>query len=595
MLETKIYETDFCVIGGGMAGVCAAIAAARNGVKTVLMQDRPMLGGNASSEIRMWICGAHGENNRETGLIEEIMLESLYKNPDKSHYLFDCILLEKVRAEPNLTLLLNCSCMEAETDRERIVWVKGWQGTTQTFHQVHALLFADCSGDSILAPLTGAHFRFGREAAGEFGEQVAVQTADRKTMGISCLLQGRLEPVPSVFIPPSWTAKLTPEQLRYRRPRMHKSSENFWYLEYGGELDCIRDAEEIRDRVLSLAMGMWDYIKNSGEVEDGPYWKLDFLGFLPAKRESRRMMGRYLLTQQDVLSGGRFPDTVAYGGWGLDDHDPGGFFHEGKPNHDQKTPAPYGIPFRCLYSENIRNLLFAGRNISATHAAMSSSRVMATCAVLGEAVGTAAAVGIRNQADPEAVYRFHLEELQRLLMDQDCFLPHFRRIPAEAVSSAALYAEKLLGGDINRLRNGIDRNNRIYGEEEQGCFVEAGSRVEYIFGEPMQVASVRVTFDSDLDRLTLPGDSNERKHITRANIRPDSPSTRLPSTLVREYRLCAELEDGSVETVRAETENRMRTVRIPVGRRVRRLTLIPIRKWYQEDDASVHLFSFDFN
>ncbi|MBE6633975.1 MAG: FAD-dependent oxidoreductase [Ruminococcaceae bacterium] len=594
MLETINHRVDLCVVGGGMSGVCAAIAAARNGIKTLLMQERPMLGGNASSEVRMWICGAHGENNRETGIIEEIALENLYRNPDKNHFLFDYILLEKVKAEPNLTLLLNCSCMDAETNGNRITSVRGWQSTTQCFHHVEAELFADCSGDSILAPLTGADFRYGRESASEFGEKISVETPDRMTMGISCLIQARKTDRPSEFIPPDWMEPLTEEQLRARKPRMERTSENFWYLEYGGELDCIKDTETIRDRLLAIAMSVWNYVKNSGEFEDAPYWSLDFIGFLPAKRESRRMVGKYLMNSNDTMSGGLFPDTVAFGGWGLDDHDPRGFFHKGKPNVDLKTPSPYGIPYRCLYSANVENLLFAGRNISMTHAAMSSSRVMATCALLGEAVGTAAAIAVKNGLTPHGVYTDRLEELQQTLMKNDCFLPRFQRTVDKTAMEASLTAEGVPSEQLERLRNGIDRNHRLYGEGDTGCVIPAGTEIRYRMEKPTAVSEARITFDSDLDRLTLPGDKNERIHITRANVLPDSPTMHLPTTLVREYELWAEDSNGNRELLRRETENRKRTVRIPIQKEICGLILIPKRKWIDEA-REIHIFSFDFS
>ena len=157
----RYYSPDILIVGGGMAGICAAVAAARHGAKTVLIHDRPVLGGNASSEVRMWICGARGENNRETGILEEIALENLYRNTNPCYSVWDSVLYEKVRFQENLTSLLNCSCFDAETRDGRIISVTGWQMTTQQFHKVEAKLFADCSGDSILAPLTGADFILG--------------------------------------------------------------------------------------------------------------------------------------------------------------------------------------------------------------------------------------------------------------------------------------------------------------------------------------------------------------------------------------------------------------------------------------------------
>lgn len=185
------HKFDFCVIGGGIAEMCAAIAAARKGVSVALVQDRPVLGGNASSEIRMWICGAHGVDNRETGIVEEIMLENYYRNPGLKFSLWDAILYEKVIMTQNLTLFLNCSCLDAETNNNTIKKITAWQLTTETYHTIEAIFFADCSGDSILAPLTGAEFVQGREAKSQYNESIAPDIADNKTMGMSCLFQIR--------------------------------------------------------------------------------------------------------------------------------------------------------------------------------------------------------------------------------------------------------------------------------------------------------------------------------------------------------------------------------------------------------------------
>ncbi len=587
------HKVDLCVVGGGLSGVCAAISAARNGIKVVLMHDRPTLGGNASSEIRMWVCGADGKNNRETGIIEEIALENLYTNPLKNPYLFDAILYDKVIKEPNLTLLLNCSCLDAEMkDEKTILSVTGWQGTTQQYHIVEASLFADCSGDSILAPLASAEFRMGREAESEFGEQTVVKVADKKTMGISCLLQARLEDKPSRFTAPDFALKLTDEDVAKRRPSMDKTYENFWYLELGGEEDCIGDTESIRDRLLALAMGYWDYVKNSGTVANADYWKLEFVGFLPAKRESRRMVGDHILTQCEVSAGGMFEDTVAFGGWGLDDHYPGGFFYKGAPNTCPLTPSPYGIPYRCLYSRNIGNLFFAGRNISATHTAMSSTRVMATCAIMGEAVGAAASICVKRDCSPRDITTHHINELQQGLIEVGCFVPNFVRQVSTLTKNARLTATGLLSGELDALRNGTDRNNRIYGDEEQSCSIALESELAYEFDEADDVSAVRLTFDSDLDRLTLPGDHSERTHMTRANLFPTSPVMHMPTTLVKSYEIYAEDGAGERTLIFKEECNKLRTANIKVGKKAKKIIFVPREKW-ETDDRSVCLFSFD--
>lgn len=553
MLKTVEYKADFCVVGGGMAGICAAVAAARRGVNVVLMNDRPMLGGNASSEIRMWVCGAQGDNVAETGIPEEIFMENLRANPYKLYPVFDGILWELVKKEKNITLLMNCTCMQAETDGGRIKNVTGWQMTTQTFCKVIAQNFADCSGDSILAPLTGAEYRVGREAADEFGENVGAKKADKKTMGNSCLIQAHKGTKSVTFTAPSFAKKLTEADVRYRCPHMDSAYENFWYLELGGEQDTIGDAERIRDELIALAFGMWDYIKNSGRFSDAALWQLDFIGFLPGKRESRRMVGKVMVTQNDIISDRAFPDVAAYGGWPLDDHDPAGFYYDGHPNTSYDTPACYAIPYRALYSANVENLFFAGRNISMTHAAMSSARVMATCALCGQAVGTAAAVTKKYGCTPDGVYENHLDELQENLLWDDCMLPHHPRVPAALTKNAALTVNGKKDEKAECLRDGNDREN-VY-----EC--EPFDVIEYRFASPVPVEEVRIIFDSDLNRQTLPGDRCERTHMTRCNLLPDSPVMHLPATLCKAFRVEAEV-NGQTKVLAESKDNARRRVTV---------------------------------
>ena len=592
MLREIVLETDFCVVGGGLAGVCATVAAARQGARVVLMQERPVLGGNASSEVRMWVCGAQGKNNRETGIIEEIMLESLYRNPTKNYYIWDSILLDFVRMEENITLLLNTACMDAKTEhgefadgrKIRIASVRGYQMTTQTFYTVKASLFADCSGDSILAPLTGASFMYGREGAAEYGEATHVKEADSMVMGTSCLIQARETGRPVKFTPSERVPSITAEDAQNRPMNLYDSNENFWYLELGGTENTIDNAEKTKDKLLRLALGTWDYLKNSGNYR-AENWDLDFLGFLPAKRESRRMKGEYVVRQTDISGDRIFPDTVAFGGWPQDDHEPMGYYHKGAPNSYVNTPAPYCLPYRALYSADVENLFFAGRNISMTHMAMSSIRVMATCALLGQAVGTAAAIAVRHGETPHGVYLGHLKELQQALLCADCFLPHFKR-----EISPFCRAENLHGGDAS-LCNGEDRANRIYGNERAGVAVQNGQTVRYELPNPTHISAVHVVFDSDLDRLTLPGDRPEQTHATRCNIRLDSPDTCLPATLCRAFCLKVYGDEGE-KTILTVKDNRHRAYDIPVGARVRAVALTVTDNWGGTEKTNI--LSFDF-
>ncbi len=572
MREQK-HQVDLCVVGGGMAGLCAAVAAARHGARVALMQDRPVLGGNASSEVRMWVCGAHGLDNKETGILEEIHLENLYRNFPPSYSIWDSVLYGLARYQPNLTLLLNCSCADAAMDGKRIRSVRGWQLTTQTWHTVEARFFADCSGDSILAPLSGADFRVGREAAGEFNEDIEPPVADRKTMGMSCLIEARETDRPQPFIPPTWANRYETDADLPRRG--HDLTTNFWWMELGGEDDSIHDTEALRDELLKVAFGVWDHIKNRGN-HGAENWMLEWVGFLPGKRESRRYVGDHMVTQNDVRARGPFEDVVGYGGWSMDDHHPGGLRYPGQPTIFHPAPSPFGIPYRSLYSRNIENLFFAGRNISCTHAAMSATRVMATCAVLGQAVGTAAAIATAHGLSPRGVYQQRIRELQQTLMDDDSYLPGLTREAPALTRQARLSAS---AGDPEPLRNGIDR---ALGQVDNGWRGALGtSWVEYAFDKACRVREARLTFDSDLNHrhLNMP---------CRIDLNPEARG--VPATMVRSFRVEVRTAEGAWRPVARVTNNYQRLVRVPVDVETSAVRFVPEATW---GAGEAHLFAFD--
>ena len=542
MAEKKNWKADFCVVGAGLAGMCAALSAARHGAKVVVMHDRPIPGGNASSEIRMWVCGAQGKNMHETGLVEELLLENLYRNPGAVPAVWDSILYGSLEYAKNIKLLLNCSCQSAKMNQNGgIASVTGYQTTTQTFHTVKADYFADCSGDSVLAPLTGAEFRHGRESSKEFNESIEPEKADDHTMGNSCLFQARQLKKKVKFTPPPWAKKFrNPEDIPPFRNTKLVGLENFWWMETGGLGNTIRDTEETRRDLLELAFGIWDYIKNySPEAETNAYWELDWVGFLPGKRESRRYVGDYIMNQNDVRNCGKFKDTIAYGGWSMDDHNPAGFYTQEKPTIFHPAPSPYGITYRALYSKNIPNLFFAGRNISVSHAALSSTRVMATCATLGQACGTAAAIAIEKKISPREVGNKHIKLLQQTLMEDDCFLPGFKREIPKLSQKAALTVSN--GGNAELLRDGYDRNI------EDTCHrwdCKNGDSAEYRFAKPQKISRIRLVFDSDLSR--------PEKNIVALRT-ANQPELKLPPTLIKNFDLSWQSSDGKwhiIEKVR---------------------------------------------
>ena len=592
MLNRQKLTADLCVVGGGMAGICAAIAAARQGASVVLMHERPVLGGNASSEIRMWIRGAGGDNNMETGILEEIILENYYRNPTKNYYIWDTVLYDFVIREENITLLLNCTCMDASCEEgdfgdgrtRKITSITGYQMTTQIFFDVQSTNYADCSGDSILAPLTGAEYRLGRESADEFMEDTPVKTPDNHVMGMSCLIQGRETAHPVKYIPPKWSTPLHDEHFKYHQPNLNNPYENFWYLELGGNRDTIHDTEHIAKELIALATGTWDYVKNSGAC-DAQNWDLEFLGFLPGKRESRRMVGEYIITQRDISENKIFEDTVAYGGWPLDVHSPDGFYNKGTVNTVTSTPSPYCVPYRCMYSKNIANLFFAGRNISVTHMALSSTRVQATCALIGQAVGTAAAIASKYSLSPHGVYQNKLLELQQILVEQDCFLPNMIR----TVSNLCTRTPIINGNDT--LKNGMDRPHILYNNIECGESVKNGTTLAYKFEQPEFVHSLHLTFDSDLNRETLPGDYPDRICSMRGNVRIDSPQCCVPKTLCKEFDVCITTSTGTKPLLQ-QTCNLCRAYSIDINEAICGISFTPKSNWGNTDTTTI--FSFDF-
>ncbi len=567
-----------------MAGICAAISAARHGAKTALVHDRPVLGGNASSEIRMWICGAAGKNNRETGIIDELMMKNQRFNPYKNYYIWDSVMYDTVLAEPNLELFLNTSCMDGVCESDEIKEITAWQLTSQTFHKFSAKIFIDCSGDSALAPIANAEFRIGRESKAETNEGLAQDNADSRTMGNSCIIQAREYPSERRFEPLPFAREISSKELLGRKPQMSSPYENFWQLELGGMEDTIHDAEGIARRLHSLAYGMWDYVKNRADnAEDNKNFDIDFIGALPGKRESRRYVGDYVLTQNDVYNEGRFDDVIAYSGWGIDDHDPGGFDNsDKKPNYAAPSPSPSGIPYRCIYSKNIKNLMFAGRNISATHIAMSATRVMATCATLGQAAGTAAAMAAHRDETPRDILKI-IDVLRQKLMDDDCYIPFTQR---------RVYANELgarLSSDMEDSANLLSGFDRPISTIDNGAYGKPGCFAELKFDEAKYISVIRIILDNDLNFET--GNTVEKtvKHNMLANYPLDQEESRVAATLVSDLEITLNYADGSSET-KVITDNYYRHLEIGVNAEIISANI----KFCKTRGAEmVHVFSLD--
>ncbi|MFB2579702.1 FAD-dependent oxidoreductase [Herbiconiux sp. P15] len=438
---------DLTVVGGGLAGVCAAVAAARLGASVSLVQNRPVLGGNASSEIRVWVVGAtaHGAQKyaRETGLMGELFLENQWRNPEGNPYYWDQTVHDLVRAEPNIALFLNTDVREVEAEEtpsgRSVRSVTGWQMGSERRLRFVSPFVVDATGDGLVGALAGADHRVGRESRDEFGESWAAETSDDHTLGSTLFFAVKDVGRPERFVPPSITKDIgaTPI-LRNHVLQPDASGCAYWWIEWGGELDVVGDNERIRDELWAVVFGIWDHIKNSGEY-DADTLTLEWVGSIPGKREHRRFLGDHVLTQDDVMTQRPFDDAVGFGGWSIDLHPPGGVYSDLPASRHLFASGPYHLPFRSLYSRNVSNLLLAGRDISASHVAFGSTRVMATCAVTGEAAGTGAVLALARRTDPRGVAEHHAAELRRVLLRRDAsLLGAFADDPDDLVLSARM-------------------------------------------------------------------------------------------------------------------------------------------------------------
>jgi len=423
-LKTLVLATNLVIVGGGLSGVCAAIAAARAGIKVVLIQDRPVLGGNASSEVRLWVLGATshmGSNNRwsrEGGIIDEILVENLYRNKEGNPVIFDTILLDKVQQESNIKLLLNTSVYEiVKSEKNIISAVLAFNSQNSIRYEIAGTLFCDASGDGIVAYQAGAAYRMGAEDKVEYNEKFAPDSSEYgELLGHSLYFYTKNVGNPIKFVAPSYALKDIKKIPRFGNINSDQHGCKFWWLEYGGRMDTIHDTEKIKWELWSVVFGVWDYIKNSGKFPEADNLTLEWVGTIPGKRESRRFVGLYTLVQQDIMEQRHHDDAVLFGGWAIDLHPADGVYSEKGGCIQYHSKGVYEIPYRCFVSKDIENLFFAGRNISTSHVAHGSSRVMATSAFGGQAVGIAAAQCIKKSLKPKDISETkEIKELQQQL------------------------------------------------------------------------------------------------------------------------------------------------------------------------------------
>tara|TARA_R110002124_G_scaffold194936_7_gene362055 strand:- start:2442 stop:4721 length:2280 start_codon:yes stop_codon:yes gene_type:complete len=452
-LKIESITSDLVIVGGGLAGTCCAITAAREGLNVVLVQDRPVLGGNGSSEVRLWILGATshmGNNNRwarEGGVVDEILLENLYRNPEGNPLILDTILIEKVTELPNIRLLLNTAMYDLEKKSpDEIDHVLAFCSQNSIQYKLKAPLFVDGSGDGIMSFMAGAAFRMGAESADEFDEAFAPDHQYGELLGHSLYFYSKDTGKPVRFVPPSYANTEISQLPRFKSFNLKDHGCRLWWVEYGGRKDTVHESETIKWELWRVIYGIWNHLKNSGENPEVANHTLEWVGTIPGKRESRRFEGDYILSQKDLVEQRSFDDAVSFGGWALDLHPADGVYGE-KPGCTQwHTKGVYQIPYRTMYSKNISNLFLTGRIISASHVAFGSSRVMATCAHNAQAVAMAAVLCKKQQISPSDILKEgRIEALKDNLVLQGQYIPnHVLRLKDDLAQDAKISASSTM-------------------------------------------------------------------------------------------------------------------------------------------------------
>ena len=409
---------DLCVVGGGIAGVCTAVSAARLGLSVALVHNRPVLGGNNSSEVRVHL-GAY-QNLPPYPRLGDVLAEFGPKrggNAESAANYEDAKKLAIVKAEKNIRLFLDEHVNGVKTNGTgRVLAVRSVNTRTGVATWYEAANFADCTGDGNLGFLAGADWRMGREAKAETGEPSAPAEADMITMGASVQWNAGKSSGDAAFPFRPWMLGTINEA------NCSPHLKGDWWWEAGLGRDQIAEGEYIRDYGLIVAYSNWAFVKNRYSKKNAFADKeLKWVAYNAGRRESRRLMGDFILDQNHLRNRDFQPDGTCATTWTIDLHLPKTAREskfEGEPyqsNSLNEKIWPYPVPYRCLYSRNIPNLFMAGRDISVTHIALGTTRLMRTHGMMGEVVGMAAAVCKRHGCDPRDVYVSHLDELKELM------------------------------------------------------------------------------------------------------------------------------------------------------------------------------------
>ena len=562
------------VVGGGMSGLCAAMASSRQGVKTALIQDRSVFGGNASSEMRMHISGASchwgKKDAAETGILMELQLENKYLNDSYNYSIWDGVLWSAAKECKNLDLYMNTTMDEVDSDGTEIKSIYCYQMTTEERYCFDADIFIDATGNGTLGYFAGAEYKIGREAADEYDEESAPPVEDGDTMGNTIYFVAEDIGHPVKFVKPSWAHHFTEEDFKYRyhgdivvyhnaddvvvlKPgedyedhtdelvEKYDVKSGYWWIELGGDWDdIIKQSEDIRYELYRTVYGVWNHIKNGGD-HGAENYELKWVGNLGAMRESRRLMGDYVLTENDILANKIFEDAVAYGGWPMDEHVAGGFWAKGQiPSKVRSFKGLYTIPYGCYCSRTIKNLMMAGRDISASKLAMGSTRVMATCAIGGEAVGIAAAEATKKGMLPKEYGSNHMKELQQLILKNDLYLPGFKNEdPKDKARSAKIeVSSEQKGFEGENVISGVARREGETSNMWKSQGIDAkGEIISLILPSNELISQIRLTFDPDL---------SEERCITVSKAFMEKEMLGVAKTLVKDYSIKLFMDEKEV-------------------------------------------------
>ena len=415
LAPSKSKKYDLVVVGGGTAGMCASLAAARLGLKVALIQDRPRLGGNNSSDVRVHLGGKIEQYPYPNmgNLIKEFG-PSRQGNAQPADYYEDDKKMQVIKAEKNISLFCNYHVIDVKKSSNKITAVIAKNTENATEIGFEAPLFSDCTGDGTIGFLANADFRMGRESKSEYNEPSAPEIADNMTMGVSVQWYSLEDSLKTSF--PQFHYGID-----FNDKTVEKLTKGDWNWETGMNFNQITDIERIRDYGLAIVYANWSYLKNNTNLSEYNNRYLAWVAYIAGKRESRRLMGDCILTETDIKTRKVFEDASVTTTWSIDLHYPDPKNTQDFSNKEFKSIAkqdkikPFAIPYRCFYSRNIDNLFMAGRDISVTHIALGTIRVMRTTGMAGELVGMAASLCKKFNCNPRSIYLHHFDDLKSLM------------------------------------------------------------------------------------------------------------------------------------------------------------------------------------